>query len=104
MSVKKWSFSYKKVGKKEIKQNILDTISLWIAIGLLWYSFLSIIGDVFPEFLPVDARVIVPFLVVFWLGYEWPEKHLKKMGMFCRVAALAFPVLYVTESDRKSVV
>lgn len=95
MSVKKWNFSYKKIGKQEIKQNILDTISLWLAIGLLWYSFLSIIGDAFPEFLPVDARVIVPFLVVFWLGYEWPEKLWKKMGMLCRVAALAFPVLYV---------
>ncbi len=52
------------------------------------------IGEHFPEFLPVDARIIVPFVVAFWLGYEWPQKYFKRLGMICRVVALAFPVLY----------
>lgn len=93
--MKKWNFSYKNIGKQEVKQNILDTISLWVAIGLLWYAFLSIIGEHFPEFLPVDARVVIPFVVVFWIGYEWPEKYFPKAGFLCRVAGLTFPVLYV---------
>lgn len=95
MNVKKWKFSYKMTGKQELKQNILDTISLWSAIGLLWYSFMSMIESCFPEFLPVDTGVIVVFLLICWLGYEWPQKYIKKLGVACKIAAPVLPLLYV---------
>ncbi|MBQ2901494.1 MAG: hypothetical protein IJE49_06550 [Agathobacter sp.] len=120
MSVKNWSFSYNRERKKEWKQNILDTISLWGAIGLLWFSFLSIIKEYFPEFIQVavlageadnlsarsvvgtnlvkytmDWWVIVLFIFVLWLGYDWPKKYLNRLVLPCRVAGIVIPVAYV---------
>ena len=102
-----------------MKQNILDTLSLWGAIGLLWYSFLSIIKEHFPEFLEVtvvvddlsmyssdfttsstfatyriDWFVIVLLLLVLWLGYEWPSKYWKKWGIGVRIGGALIPALY----------
>ncbi|MBQ8518481.1 MAG: transglutaminase domain-containing protein [Agathobacter sp.] len=95
MNVKNWRFSYSKE-KKEWKQNILDTVSLWGAIGLLWFSFISIIGEHFPEYLEkVDWWVIVLFAFLLWLGYEWPKNYLKKLVLPCRVAGILIPVGYV---------
>jgi len=122
MSVKNWSFSYSRERKKEWKQNILDTISLWGAIGLLWFSFISIIGEHFPEYLKVTVEVIdfskVPvtssfapeptyatytvewwiiglFVLVLWLGYEWPKNYLKRLVLPCRLVGIVIPVAYV---------
>ena len=95
MSAKKWSFSYKKTGKQEWKQNILDTISLWTAIGLLWYSFFSIIGEHFPEYLSTDSWIIYLFAFLLWIGYEWPKKYLKKMTFACHLATILIPVVYI---------
>ena len=94
MNVRNWKSS------SNLKQNILDTLSLWGAIGLLWWSFLSMIKEYFPEFLRVTVEVrqivengsevitkfvnvtykadylwIVLFLFVLWLGYYLPKKH-----------------------------
>ena len=120
MSVKNWSFSYNRERKKEWKQNILDTISLWGAIGLLWFSFLSIIKEHFPEFIQVavlageadnlsassvvgtnlvkytmDWWVIALFIFVLWLGYDWPKQYLNRLVLPCRVAGIVIPVAYV---------
>ena len=121
MNAKNWKFSYKENGKQELKQHILDTFSLWGAIGLLWYSFLSIIKEHFPEFLEViveaepeldkyassfvgeptyvtygmDWLVIGAFLVVLWLGYDWPKKYLKKLALPFHLAGAVIPIAYV---------
>lgn len=129
MNVKNWSFFYNKEGKQELKQNILDTVSLWGVIGLLWYSFVSIIGEHFPEFLQIkvlaskinknpsisyvgemdyeligmDWWVISLFVVVLWLGYDWPKQYLKKLVIPCRLAGIAVPVVYVVVNFQKIV-
>lgn len=95
MSVKDWSLSYKGNRKQELKQHILDTISLWGAIGLLWCSFFSIIEEYFPEFVEVDWRMIGIFLLVLWLGYDWPKKYLKKWSIPFHLAGLILPIGYV---------
>ena len=96
MSVKNWSSFYSKEGKQEIQQNILDTVSLWGAIGLLWYSFVSITGEHFPEFVQaMDGWMIGLFLVVLWLGYDWPSKYMKKWVTLCRLAGIVVPVGYI---------
>ena len=95
MNVKKWSFSYKRTEKQEWKQNILDTISLWGAMGLLWYSFSSIIGEHFSEYLPIDWKITGLFVFVLWLGYEWPKIYLKKYTIPCHIATIVIPVVYV---------
>lgn len=94
MSVKNWSFSYNRERKTEWKQNILDTISLWGAIGLLWFSFVSIIGEHFPEY-SMDWWIIVLFVLVLWLGYDWPKNYLNRLVLPCRVAGVVIPVAYV---------
>lgn len=126
MSAKNWKFSYKGNGKTEIKQHILDTISLWGAIGLLWYSFLLIIKEHFPEFLEVtveiknisfsqtsfarpstyetyglDWPIIIILLFVLWLGYDWPKKYLKKMALPCHLAGVIIPIAYVLMNFEK---
>ncbi len=119
MSAKKWSFSYKRGQNLELKQHILDTLSLWVAIGLLWYSFLSIIKEYFPEFLKVtevvdnlglnaadfvepsqfatyemDWLMILILILVLWIGYEWPSKYLKKGSLIFKIAGVCLPGVY----------
>ena len=119
MSAKKWSFSYKRGQNLELKQHILDTLSLWGAIGLLWYSFLSIIKEYFPEFLEVtevvdnlgvdmtgfveppqfatyemDWLMILILILVLWIGYEWPSKYLKKWSFIFKIAGVFLPGVY----------
>ena len=114
MNVKNWRFSF------DIKQNILDSISLWGAIGLLWFSFISVIGEHFPTFLQVSVLVSKPqmdpmsvvgpenfevigmdwwvislFVFLLWFGYDWPRKYLKKITAVCRWTGLAIPVIYM---------
>lgn len=126
MSAKNWKFSYKGNGKTEIKQHILDTISLWGAIGFLWYSFLLIIKEHFPEFMEVTVEVenisltqssyvgpstyetygidwfiIGIFLFVLWLGYDWPKKYLKKFALPCHLAGVIIPIAYVVINFEK---
>lgn len=95
MNVKNWSFSYKGKGKQEVKQHILDTFSLWGAMGLLWYSFFSIIKEHFLEISEVDGVIIGVFLCVLWLGYDWPKTYLKKFALPCHLAGVAIPIAYV---------
>lgn len=130
MSAKKWSFSYKGAKKQEVKLHILDTISLWGAIGLLWCSFLFIIKEHFPEFLEVtvevahnlkdmnatsfvgqttyetyglDWFVIGIFLLVLWLGSDWPKKYLKKFALPCHIVGALIPLTYVGVNFEKVV-
>ena len=95
MNVKNWSFSSKRIGRQEVKQHILDSLSLWGAIGLLWYSFLSIIKEHFPEIAEVDWLVIGVFVFILWLGYDWPKKYLKRYALPCHLAGVALPIAYI---------
>ena len=105
MSVKDWSFfSKKEQGKEqvqEIKKNILDTISLWTAIGLLWSSFVSIIGGKFPAFLESELEKVTPdwgiifvFVFALWIAYDWPKKYLKKISGICLLVGAGIPIGY----------
>lgn len=100
MSVKNWNFSYNIERKRNLKQNILDTISLWGSIGVLWYSFISIIGEHFPEY-EIDWWIIGCFTFILWIGYEWPKVYLKKLSILCRLAATAMPVVYIVVNFEK---
>lgn len=122
MNVRNWKSS------SNLKQNILDTLSLWGSIGLLWWSFLSMIKEYFPEFLRVTVEVrqivengsevttkfvnvtykadylwIVLFLFVLWLGYDLPKKHLKKWALPCQFAGVLVPVIYIVFNFKKVV-
>ena len=122
MNVRNWKSS------SNLKQNILDTLSLWGAIGLLWWSFLSMIKEYFPEFLRVTVEVrqivengsevttkfvnvtykadylwIVLFLFVLWLGYDLPKKHLKKWALPCQFAGVLVLVIYIVFNFKKVV-
>lgn len=119
MNVRNWSFFSNKEAQRKVKEHMLDTICLWGAIGLLWYAFVSMVGEHFPDFLKktilvskselistsfvssanfetigMDWRVIGLFLFVLWLGYDWPKLYLKKIGTVCRFAGFAIPVVY----------
>lgn len=128
MNVRNWNLSSSRMGMQNIKQNILDTLSLWGSIGLLWCSFLSIIKEYFPEFLKITVSVkqvvegrdeihsyltsvtykvdylwIVVFLFVLWLGYDLPRKHLKKWALPCQFAGVLIPVIYIAANFKKVV-
>ena len=69
MRVKSWNCYYDEEVHNSFSERIVDAVSLWIAIGLLWFAFINIINEHFevpfsnqPEWL-----VIVPFLVLLWL-------------------------------------
>lgn len=95
MNVRNWSFFSNKEVRRKAKEHILDTICIWSAIGLLWYAFVSMVGEHFPEFLPIDWRMIGLFLFVLWLGYDWPKLYMKKLGNVCRIVGFVIPVVYL---------
>ena len=95
MNVRNWSFFSNKEVRRKAKEHILDTICLWSAIGLLWYAFVSMVGEHFPDFLPIDWRMIGLFLFVLWLGYDWPKLYMKKLGNVCRIVGFVIPVVYL---------
>lgn len=100
MNVRNWNFSYNKESlsiekKQEIKQDILDTISLWIAIGLLWCSFLTILQEHFQKFIALDGGVVILLVLVNWIGYEWPKKYLKKLARCFWFVGVLIPVVYL---------
>lgn len=122
MNVRNWKLS------SNLKQNILDVASLWCSIGLLWYSFFSMIKEYFPEFLRVTVEIrqeivngteielkyitetyrmdylwIVVFLFVLWLGYDLPRKYLKKFALPCQFAGVLIPVTYIATHFQKVV-
>lgn len=104
MNVKKWNFSYSKREKTEGKQNIMDGISLWVAMGLLWFSFISIIQEHFPAFcetITMDWWTIVFFMVLLFLGFEWPKKYLKRLAVPVRVIGVGMPIAYIVANLEK---
>lgn len=103
MSVKNWNFSYKSYeleGKHNLKQNMLDTLSLWGSIGLLWCAFLSIIGEHFPEY-RVDWFTVGSFLLLLWMGYEWPKNYLKRFTILCRIVGIGVLIFYIVANFEK---
>ncbi len=102
MSAKNWNLYYDKTKSILIKKYLADAVSLWIAIGLLWMSFLGIMGEHFAQFLVTDWPVVILFLVCLWL----PSSGLvvKKNGYMAAaftVAAMLIPVLYIVYNFKK---
>lgn len=96
MNVKNWKCSYNARAKQEVKQNILDTISLWVSIGLLWFSFVSILLEHFPSYLDgMDWWCISLYVIVLWIGFEWPQKYIKKVSLFCQALGVGIPFVYI---------
>ena len=96
MNVRNWSFSYNAGEKKVVKQNILDTITLWGSIGLLWASFVSILGELFSTYTS-DLKwwAISLYVLVLWFAYDWPQKYLKRAAGVCRILGMLIPVAFI---------
>ena len=111
MRAKNWKSFSKIEEKRGLKENIADTISLWCAIGLLWYAAVSIIGEKFPEFIQtmrlaevdevailgtnlveikMEWGLIVVFLLLLWVGGDWPKKYFKYGSLIVSGVALFF--------------
>lgn len=92
MNAKNWSFFYSREEKKG-EENIVETISLWCAIGLLWWSFCSIVMEHFPQFL--EVQVIVPWLFVLWAAHELPKESSKKWYLWIHILGIGIPIGYI---------
>lgn len=76
MNVVKWN-SYYKQGKSSITDVVLRTISLWVAIGLLWLSFFHFTETwLWPS--QADWWIIIPWVVMLWALYEVVFPRIKK--------------------------
>lgn len=122
MSVRNWKSSYSKEEKHSVKEHIVDTVSLWSAMGLLWYASFSMIREWFPDF--VEAAILsdvegVPvvgsnvrliqmewgfillWLLILWAGSEWPKIYLKRWRLLFSLAGIAMPIFYVYSNAEK---
>lgn len=118
MSAKKWNFYYDKNQNPFAISHVVDAVSLWIAIGLLWSSFILIIKEHFPNFVScvtyvydldnyvspstvaktigLSWIVIIIFIIVLWLPSSgFISKTEKRLTWIIRVAAIAIPILYI---------
>ena len=126
MSAKKWNFYYDEKKSRFTENNLVDTASLWIAIGLLWLSFLRIIEEHFPTFVKsttmvydtdsymsaslvskdinMDWFVIVLFLVCLWLPVSgFLSRQDKTWNRVCIIAGMVIPVMYIVTKFEKIV-
>ena len=123
MSAKKWNFYYDKKEENTIER-VVDAVSLWVAIGLLWLSFLHILKEHFPKFLEtvtfvydtdnftspslvektvgINWLVILVFLVVLWIPTSgFLKGKAKQLAWIFSVAGGLIPVWYlVTNFDK----
>lgn len=102
MSAKKWNFYYDEKKRVFTINRLVDAISLWIAIGLLWMSFFCIMEEHFPQFLEIDWWVAILFLVCMWLptsGFLF-QKSARGTVVFS-VAAMLIPVVYIVHNFDK---
>jgi hypothetical protein len=118
MSAEEWNFYYEKNEKRFTLDYFVNQVSLWGCIGLLWLSFLQIIGKSFPEFLEaeyfyyefesfsqaslvskmvgLDWLVIILFLIALWLpGSGLFSEKVQKYVRFCNLGAIVIPALYI---------
>ncbi len=124
MSAKKWNFYYDEKENQLTVNRIVSIASLWVSIGLLWMSFLSIILEYFPEFISceiyvydmesfhqaslikkevgLDWLMLLLFLVLVWLpesGFIPNKWKMKKL--WCNIMPLIVPVFYmITKWDK----
>ena len=73
MSAKKWKFYYKKNEYPFLSESIVDTIILWVTIGLFWLSFFDVIKNIhasFTESSDTSYIVVIMWLFLLWLFYE----------------------------------
>lgn len=124
MSAKKWNFYYDEKKSRFTENNLVDTANLWIAIGLLWLSFLRIVEEHFPKFINSEAKVydtgsfafpslvtkeigmdwfvILLFLICLWLPVSgFLSRKDKTWSRVCIVAAMVIPVLYIVNNFKK---
>ena len=122
MSAKSWKSFYRKKELRSVKENIVDTIILWCAIGMLWYAAVSMIQERFPFFIeaaifsdtegiPVIAGnfhliqmewgMIIPWLLVLWIGSDWLSVYLKKWSLLFKLAGIGIPVIYIAVNAEK---
>ena len=122
MSAKNWKFFYRKKELRSVKENTVDTVILWCAIGMLWYAAVSMIQERFPFFIeaaifsdtegiPVIAGnfhliqmewgMIIPWLLVLWIGSDWLSVYLKKWSLLFKFAGIGIPVIYIAVNAEK---
>lgn len=112
MSGKNWNLYYDTGIKIRKKEHILDMISLWISIGLLWYSFCNILTEVFPRLLkPYEVsggnvsglrlEVILPWMVALWLatGGVYIKHLLVRIALL--LVTIAIPIVYFVRNFNK---
>ncbi len=118
MSAKKWNFYYDKNQYGFTTNQIVDNVSLWVAIGLLWFSFLRMIEEHFPKFISyeiyvydtesystpslvtkaigLDWKILILFLVLLWLpGSGFLTGKGKRWSWIFTAGAMAIPILYI---------
>ena len=69
MNVTSWNSYYNSKEKNSLLETITRTISLWVAMGLLWLSFFSITKS-WLQPCEVHWWVIIPWLFFLWVIYE----------------------------------
>lgn len=116
MNVRNWKSFYKKEERRSIKENIVDTVSLWSSLGLLWYAVISMTKEKFPNFVEVailsdtegvlisgsnyrlmqmEWGFILVWLFILWLASDWPKTYLKKWSILFSLAGILMPIFYI---------
>lgn len=106
MSVRNWNFFYKKE-ENSLKEKIVNTVSLWCAIGLLWWGFCDILSEHYLLCLRafeitaegtkqtgMDWWILIPWMVLLWGSYEWKSQKHKTFVTLVREVTILMPIGY----------
>ncbi|MBE5888543.1 MAG: transglutaminase domain-containing protein [Lachnospiraceae bacterium] len=102
MSVNNWSYYYKENKETLTKRWFVDTISLWVSIGLVWFAFLQIIGEKFPSYAEVNLLLLGLYVVLLWLPASGLLNRFgERWNMIASVAGVLFPLGYIFIHHKK---
>lgn len=96
MSVKHWNYYYKENKDALTKEWLVDTIRLVLSIGLLWLSFVQIIGEYFPSYVKFEKMILFFYILLLWFSEsELLERLGERWRKIIPLIGVIFPFGYI---------
>ncbi|MGN1157253.1 MAG: transglutaminase-like domain-containing protein [Agathobacter sp.] len=102
MSVRNWSYYYKENRKPLTKEWFVDTISLGVAVGLVWCALFQILGEYFPAYVEVEGFILLFYVLLLWLPSSGLLDLLgERWNMAVMLGTVIFPLGYIAVHYKK---
>lgn len=100
--MRNWSYYYKENRKTLTKEWFVDTISLGVAVGLVWCALFQILGEYFPAYVEVEGFILLFYVLLLWLPSSGLLDLLgERRNMAVMLGTVIFPLGYIAVHYKK---